>query len=210
MFFSDCFWETGQYFPTFFEFLTEFSQQFCCDFLLLNPPSMLATFPFYSVILVFKVPLIPPLWLPGYQSPYYASHSDSWFFLCFSYFSSFSPVFLKATCWLFFSGCSWRANLHPLFFQGFLPFRLNFLNLLLAVIFSKWAESIHAGLKVFPTASLYSSSFWVSWGTSLLFMNCHPPSFLVLCCTTRCLRRTYFFFVSCISWYPFWAVSIPL
>ena len=210
MFFNGCFWETGRYFPTFFELLTEFYQQFCCDFLLLNPPSMLATFPFYSFILGFRVPLIPSLWLPRYQSPYYASHSDSWFFLCFSYFSSFSPVFPKATCWLSIPGCPWRANLHPLFFQGFLPFRLSFLVVLLVVIFLKWAESIPARLKVFPATSFYSSSFWVSRGTSILFMNCHSPSFLVLCCTTGCLRRTYLFFVSCISWYPFWAVLIPL
>ena len=67
-----------------------------------------------------------------------------------------------------------------------------------------------AGLKVFPATSFYNSSFWVSRGTGLLFMNCHSPSFLVLCCTTGCLRRTYLFFVSCISWYLFWAVSIPL
>ena len=26
--------------------------------------------------------------------------------------------------------------------------------------------------------------------------------FLVLCSTTGCLRRTYLFFISCISWYP--------
>ena len=47
---------------------------------------MLATFPFYNVILGFRVPLIPPLlpfWLPEYQSPCYANHFDSWFFLCF-------------------------------------------------------------------------------------------------------------------------------
>ena len=105
MFYNGCFWDTGRYFPTFFEFLTEFSQWFCCDFLLPNPLSMLAVFPFYSVILGFRVPLIPHLWLPGYQSPCYVSHSDSWFFLCFSYFSSFSPIFLNATCWLSISGC---------------------------------------------------------------------------------------------------------
>ena len=40
-------------------------------------------------------------------------------------------------------------------------------------------------------------------------MNCHSPSSLILCCTTGCLRRTYMFFISCISWYSFWAVSIP-
>ena len=34
-------------------------------------------------------------------------------------------------------------------------------------------------------------------------MNCHSPSFLVLYCTTRCLRRTYLFFVSCIYGTPF-------
>ena len=88
--------------------------------------------------------------------------------------------------------------------------RLSFWLSFLAVIFPKWAESIPTGLKVFLATSPYSSSFWVSWGIRLLFMNCHSPNFLVLCCTTRCLRRTYLFFVSCILWYPFWAISIPL
>ena len=44
----------------------------------------------------------------------------------------------------------------------------------LFVIFPKWAKSIPAGLKVFPVASLYSSSFWVSWGTVPLVMNGYP------------------------------------
>ena len=43
---------------------------------------------------------------------------------------------------------------------------------------------------------------------AFLFMNCHSPSFLVLFCTTGCLRMTHMFFVSCISWYPFRVVSI--
>ena len=209
MFYSGYFWDTRHCFLLSLNFWQSFFNDSCFDSLLLNPLSMLAIFPFYSVILGFRIPLILPLWLPGYKHPCCANHFDSWFFLCFSWFSSFSPVFLKATCWLSISGCPWRAKLHPLFFQGFLPFRLSFLDVLLAVIFPKWVESILAGLKVFLTTSPYSSSFWVSQGTSLLFMNCHSPSFLVLCCTTGCLRRTYLFFVSCISWYPFWAISIP-
>ena len=104
----------------------------------------------------------------------------------------------------------WIADIYPLFFQSLLPFRLSFLAVLFAVIFPKWAESIPTRLKVFPATSLYSSSFWVPRGTSLLFMNCHSPSFLILCCTIGCLRGTYLFFISCILWYSFWAVSIPL
>ena len=98
MFYSGCFWDIGRYFPTFFEFLTEFSQWFCCDFLLLNAPWCWLLLPFYNVILGFEVPLILPHWLPRYQSPCYASHSDGWFFPCFSLFSFFCAVSLKVTC----------------------------------------------------------------------------------------------------------------
>ena len=65
-------------FTTFSEFLTEFSQWFYYDSLLLNASSMLAASPFYSVILGFQgitdsFPLFPwvlepmscqPLWWP--------------------------------------------------------------------------------------------------------------------------------------------------
>ena len=70
MFYSCCFGIPGDIslsFTTFFAFLTEFSQWFCYDSLLLNAPSMLVAFPFYSVILGFQditdsPPLLP--WVP--------------------------------------------------------------------------------------------------------------------------------------------------
>ena len=73
-------------------------------------------------------------------------------------FPLFGAVSLKATCWLSISGCPWRVDIQSLFFQGFLPFRLNFWLSFLFVIFSKWAESIPARLKVFPATSPYGSS----------------------------------------------------
>ena len=57
MFYSGCFGisdDISLFFTTFFEFLTEFSQWFCYDSLLLNAHSMLAASPFYSVILGFR------------------------------------------------------------------------------------------------------------------------------------------------------------
>ena len=44
----------------------------------------------------------------------------------------------------------------------------------LFLIFPKWAESIPVGSKVFPGASLYSSSFWVPWGVVPFAMNGYP------------------------------------
>ena len=49
--------------------LTEFSQWFCCDLLLLNSPSMLAVFPFYSVILGFWGTIDSSLLLPWVLEP---------------------------------------------------------------------------------------------------------------------------------------------
>ena len=72
-------------------------------------------------------------------------------------------------------------------------FRLNFLVVLLFVIFPKCIESIPARLKVFLAISLYSSSFWVAQGTNPLFLW---------------LRRMYLSLVPCVSWCSFWTVSI--
>ena len=115
--------------------------------------------------------------------------------------SLFLIVFLFLCCFpkshllTFHSGRPWAADLQSLLFQGFLPFQTHLLAVLLTIIFPKWAESIPARLKVFAATSLYSSSLWVPWGTNLLFMNCHSPCFLVFCCTTGCLRRTYLRFL---------------
>ena len=68
-------------------------------------PSMLAVFPFYSVILSSEVPLIPLFGSPGYQSPCCASHSEGWSFPCSSLFSPFGAVSLKVPCWLSILRC---------------------------------------------------------------------------------------------------------
>ena len=177
---------------------------------MLNTPWCWLPPPFYNVILGFEILLILPPWLPGYQSPCYASHSDGWFFPCFSLFSSFHVVSLIVTCWLSISGRPWVADLQSLFFQGFLPFRLSFWPSFLFVIFLKWAESTPAKSKVFPTTSSYGSFSYVLRGPSFLFTSCRSLSLLVPCCITRCLKRTYPPFVSRVSWHPFRVVSIPL
>ena len=51
---------------------------------------------------------------------------------------------------------------------GFLPFQTQLLVVLLLVIFPRWAESIPAGLMVFPATSPYSSSFWIPWDATFL------------------------------------------
>ena len=67
MFYSGCFGIPGDIslsFTTLFAFLTEFSQWFCYDSLLLTASSMLAAFPFYSVILGFRGTIDSPPLLP--------------------------------------------------------------------------------------------------------------------------------------------------
>ena len=43
-----------------------------------------------------------------------------------------------------------------------------------------------------------------------MFTSCRFPSLLVPCYITRCLRKTYLPWVSCVSWHPFRVVLIPL
>ena len=87
-------------------------------------------------------------------------------FLVSDSFHLLVAVSLKVTCWLSIPEHPWSANLQSLFFQGFLLFKLSFWLSFLVVIFSRWVESIYAELKVFPTTSPYSSSFWVPRDTS--------------------------------------------
>ena len=214
MFYSGCFWDTGWYFPTFFEFLIVFSQWFCCNLLLLNAPSMLATSPFYSVILELRGTTDFPPWLPWVLEPLLCQPLWQLLLSLFLIVFFFWCCFPKSLLLTFYSGVSLEAGLkfNLSSFKASKPylFRLSFWLSFLFVIFPKWAESISARVKVFPATSPYGSFSWVSWGTSLLFMNCYSLNLLILCCATGCLRRTYLFFVSYVSWHPFWAVSIPL
>ena len=166
----------GAVFCFFWVFWQSFLNDSCSDSLLLNTPSMLAAFPFYSVILGFRIPLIPLLWLLGVPEPllcqpflttdsFFVSHS----FLLLMHF----PQKLLVDFPFWSVPRELTSNLS--FFKASTPylFRFSFFRLpFLLVNFPEWADSIFARLKVFPTTSLRGSSFWVSWGTSHLFMNC--------------------------------------
>ena len=172
---------------------------------------MLDVSPFYSVILGFRgntdsLPLFPWVLEPMLCQPFWWPIIFLFFIVLF-----FWCCFPKSFLLTFHSGVSlegWPSISLPLRLLILTFFRLNFLAVLLFVIFPRWAESIPAKLKVFPATSLYSSSFGVARGTSPLFMNFYSPSLLVPFCITRWLRRTYLSFVLCVSWCSFWTVLI--
>ena len=147
--------------------------------------------PFYSVILEFlRYHWFPPL-LSWVLEP--MSCQQYWYlvpslFLIISFFWCF---FLKSLLLPFRSGMSWRADLKFFSFQGFSShlFKLSFcLPFSLSFFPSELIPSCQ--VESFPN---HGSSFWVPRGTSLLFMNCWFPSFLIHFYIIGRLIGTYIF-----------------
>ena len=129
------------------------------------PFSILAVFPFYSVILGFWGSTNSSLLLPWVPEPVLWQSLRGLVLSLFLIIFSFWCCLFESPLLTFHSEVSlgsWPQLL------GFLPFQTQLLVVLLLIIFLRWAESIPTRLKVFPTTFPYSSSFWIPWDATLL------------------------------------------
>lgn len=151
-------------FATSFESLTEFSQWFYSNSLLLNTPSLLAASPFYSVIL-------------GFRGTIDFSHLLSWvlesmlcqqlwwlvpfLFLIIFFFWCFSPKNLLLTFCSEVSLESWPLNSLPSRLLNLTLFRLDFFGYLSFCHFFQVSRFHPYQVESFP--SYFSSWFFFSW-----------------------------------------------
>ena len=154
MFYSGYFWDIECCFLLSLSFWQSFFNDSCSDSLLLHPLSMLAAFSFYSVILGFRIPLIPPFWLPWYQSLCYASHFWQLILSLFLIVSFFWCLFPKSSLLTFLPGMSLKSYLLISFPSRLLHLTFSdsaFLATFPFAIFLELADSLSASLKVFRT-----------------------------------------------------------
>ena len=134
--------------------MTDFSQWFCYDLLLLTVLFNIGCFSFYSVILGSWGITDSPPWLPRYQSPCCSNLSDEWFlslFLIVSLFWCFFPKSLLLTFHFRVSLESWPSISLPPMLSRLYLFRLSFLAAFSFCHFSQVSWILPCQVEGFPS-----------------------------------------------------------